>query len=106
MSDEVWIVGVRETSGGATDRGLWDRRKVDREKISADELKTRLTEFVDTMHTVIAGMQEPASGYALDEVQVTVEMGAKGSVSLLGTGGEVSGSGGLQLTFRRAGATG
>jgi len=37
----------------------------------------------------------------LDEVQLSVEINAKGEVGILGTGGSVGGSGAIRLTFKR-----
>ena len=97
-AQEIWIVGVRETS---QDRGPWNRKTVDRDKVTVEQLRERLGPFVAGMHAVIARVQEASGDFPLVEVQVAVEIGAKGSVSLLGTGGEASTSGGMTLTFRR-----
>jgi hypothetical protein len=99
VPQEIWIVGVRETS---QDRGLWNRKTVDRDKVTVEQLQARLGNFVAGMHAVVSRVQEAAGEFPLVEVQVAVEIGAKGSVSLLGTGGEASTSGGMTLTFRRS----
>jgi hypothetical protein len=97
--DRIWVVGVRETK--QSDRGFWDWKKIDREPVDLKTLTDGVASFVAGMHGVIARAEAEAGAWKLDEVQVNVEVGAKGSVSLLGTGGEVSGGGGLTLTFRR-----
>jgi hypothetical protein len=94
----IWVVGVRESA----DRAFWDRSKVDREAVGVDTLRDRLSEFVQAMHSVISQVEGKVGDWSLDELEVSAEIGAKGSVNLLGTGGEVSAGGGLTLTFRRA----
>jgi hypothetical protein len=98
--DHIWVVGVREEQG--VDRGFWDRRKVDREPVPVARLNDEMANLVGGMHQVIARIEAESERWQLDEVQVAVEIGAKGSVSLLGTGGEVSGTGGLTFTFKRS----
>ena len=39
---------------------------------------------------------------SLDSIEVTLELNAKGEVSILGSGVEVGGSGGVKLTFKRS----
>ncbi|MDX6707233.1 MAG: hypothetical protein QOI48_3079 [Solirubrobacteraceae bacterium] len=97
-TNEIWIIGVRE---GSLDRGPWLRKTVERDKVTVEELSARLGGFVAGMHAVISKIQATSREFPLVEVQVAVEIGAKGSVSLLGTGGEASTSGGMTLTFRR-----
>lgn len=97
VPDHIWVVAVEE----ADDRAFWDRRKVDREKLELGVFQTKMAEFVASMQAVIARVEEEAGRWRLDEVQVAVEIGSKGSVNLLGTGAEISSTGGLSLTFRR-----
>jgi hypothetical protein len=99
--DHIWVIGVRESDH--PDRAFWDRKKVDREPVPLDRLKDRMAEFTNGMQGVIARVEAEEGRWRLQEVQVAVEIGAKGSVNLLGTGGEVSGNAGLTLTFTRGG---
>jgi len=99
--ESIWVIGVREEDG--LDRGFWDRRKVDREPVPVEKLNNEMAQLVGGMHSVIARIEAESDRWQLEEVQVAVEIGAKGSVSLLGTGGEVSGTGGLTFTFKRSG---
>ena len=79
----IWVVGVRESS---KDRGFWDRSSIDREPVPVEALKQRLGGFVSGMQAIIDHLELAAGEYALDEVTVSVEIGAKGSVSLIGNG--------------------
>jgi hypothetical protein len=42
-------------------------------------------------------------GYQVEEVTLSLEVGASGKVSMFGTGAEVSGKGAITLTLKRAG---
>lgn len=53
------------------------------------------------MQAIIDKAPEQQKGFALDQIQVAVEISAKGHLSLLGTGGELAGKGGLTFTFKR-----
>jgi hypothetical protein len=44
--------------------------------------------------------------YAVESIELSAEVSATGTVSLLGTGGEVSGSGGLTISLKRVSAVG
>jgi hypothetical protein len=97
--EEIWVIGVKE---GKIDRGLWDRRRIDREPIKPHDLAERMATFVAGMQVIIDRVQAASDRWQLDEVTVSVEIGASGSINLLGTGAEVSSSGGLSLKFTRA----
>jgi hypothetical protein len=69
--------------------------------IGAVELQTQLTFFLNKMDIVVQKMPAKVGGFFVDSVEISVEITAKGSVGLLGTGGEVGGSGGLKFTLKR-----
>lgn len=92
-------VVVTEDSG---DRGFFDKFRLSRREIPVEDLKQRLHQFLDTMKDVVQSMPEKFGEFGLDSVTLTVEITAKGQVSLLGTGGEVGGKGGLTFTLKRA----
>lgn len=80
-----------------------DDARYQRRPIPADELQRRFTEFADSMREVLGGLPGTVAGYGVEEVTLTAEVSAKGSVNLLGTGGEVAGRGGITLKFTRRG---
>jgi len=88
---------------GVEERGLFERRVVpgviDVEKLG-DEVKA----FMGAMEKVIGKLSGRVADYDLETISVTAEVSAKGRLSLLGSGGEVGGKGGLTFTFRRSGA--
>jgi hypothetical protein len=70
--------------------------------VSAEELQARLNTFMSTMDQVVTKLPPKVGGFALDSVTLVVEVSAKGTVSLLGTGGEIAGKGGLTFTLKRS----
>lgn len=101
QGDTIWVVGVAET---ASDRGLlFNRAAIERRQVDPAEIGDRLADLVAGLQSAIQRVSSVSAGWRLDELTVAVEIGAKGSVSLLGTGGEVSGSGGVTLKFARVG---
>ncbi|MFC8045241.1 hypothetical protein [Nocardia sp. NPDC057353] len=94
----------REDSDGRADRSLFKRGddfRYGRSEIPADLFRDRVLTFVDAIREIVADIPDSAGEYSLHEVQVTVEVSAKGQLSLLGTGGELAGKGGLTFTFRK-----
>jgi hypothetical protein len=73
--------------------------------VSAEDLRNRVSSFLDSMGDVVAKLPGGFGDFTMDTVTLTAEVSAKGQVSLLGTGAEVAGKGGITFTFRRAGAT-
>lgn len=101
--EKIVIFGL-EKGEASKDRGVFDRLqnlRYGHGQIDPDELKERLTKFLNSMESVIQGVRDEFGGFALDSVTLTVEVSAKGQVSLLGTGGELAGKGGLTFTLKR-----
>ena len=65
--------------------------------VEVKEIKTQLSNFLASMQEILDGIPEKVTGYELESVDISVEINAKGTVSLLGTGGELGGTGGLTL---------
>ena len=85
----------------AEERGIFSR-KIARDVIDVDKLGNEVTAFMNAMQEVIGKLSEEIGNYHMETISVTAEVSAKGQVSLLGTGGEVAGKGGLTFTFKRA----
>lgn len=101
----ISVFGLEDTDPGRTDR-LSLRRLDDwraaRTQIPAEELRSRLGDFVATMQGVIASLPQRADEFQLNAVTFSAEVSAKGTVSLLGSGGELAGQAGITFTFTRA----
>lgn len=82
-----------EQSDGATGRK--------RSRLSADDLKQNMGEFLDVVEDAFEKAQKPKSGMRLEEVELLVEINGKGQISLLGTGGEAGAKGAIVLKFKR-----
>jgi hypothetical protein len=84
----------------ATLKRLQDWRLA-RTEIPTDVLRERVANFLASMREVIATPPDAYGDYSLDQIQVSAEVSAKGQLSLLGSGGELSGKAGLTFTFNR-----
>ncbi|KPQ33831.1 MAG: hypothetical protein HLUCCA11_16895 [Phormidesmis priestleyi Ana] len=110
--------GRRDTGGGwgATEprRSRFDaiqqirEQTVKRSRVSvkSDKLKSQMQELVATVNDLFDTTEpnpivEPAHGLQLEEITLSVQVNAKGELSILGTGGEIGGSGGITLKFAR-----
>jgi len=99
-NQEIIILGMEDED----DRSLWwraDEARYGREIVSARALADRVEEFVNSMRTVLGELPEVVGQYEIDQITVAAEVSAKGKVSLLGSGGELAGKGGLTFTFRK-----
>jgi hypothetical protein len=103
--NEIQIFGLEEP--GEDERGSWFKKsselKVGRGEVNADELKLRLERFLTGMQDVVDSIPEFLGSFRLDSVTIAAEVSAKGSVSLLGTGGEIGGKGGITFNLKRNG---
>ncbi|MFI6086059.1 hypothetical protein ACIBBB_34845 [Streptomyces sp. NPDC051217] len=100
----ISVLGLEDTDQGRTDRMALRRLeewRAARTEISAEELQSRLGDFVATMRGVIASLSQEAGEFQLNEVTFSAEVSAKGTVSLLGSGGELAGQAGITFTFTR-----
>ena len=93
----VSVLGFEDTE----QRGLFERRLV-REVIDVDKLADEVSAFIGGMGKTIERLSAPVGDYHLDTVSLTAEVSAKGTLSLLGTGGESTGKGGVTFTFKRS----
>lgn len=113
------VIAVEGERGGGDTGGGWStqprRSRVDaitrtrqqqRVGIKASILKAQMQDMIDVVDEVFA--QDPkslkdkeSSGLQLEEITLSVQVNAKGELGILGTGGELGGSGGLTLKFVR-----
>ncbi|GGR74015.1 MULTISPECIES: Pepco domain-containing protein [Streptomyces] len=100
----ISVLGLEDTDQNRTDRlslRRLDEWRVARTEIPAAQLQARLHDFVATMRDVLASLPQGAGEFRLNEVTFSAEISAKGTVSLLGSGGELSGQAGITFTFTR-----
>jgi hypothetical protein len=63
-------------------------------------LRSNLKAFLGTISDLVAGVPESVAPFDLDEIELTVEINAEGSVQLVG-GLKVGASGGITLRLKR-----
>ncbi len=105
----IWIITEETASsdGGknAIDTGAnygdEDKNGRKRSRLSADDLKQNMGEFLDVIEEALEKAEKPKSGMVLDEVELSVEVNGKGQVSLFGTGREAGGKGAIKLKFKQ-----
>jgi hypothetical protein len=106
--EHVWVLGF----GG--DEEDVERRlsfrpqdaRLGRRPVPTLQLQENVTAFVSAMGQAIAGVPAVLAGYSVDSIEISAEISATGKVSLLGNGGELTGSGGISFTLTRVKATG
>ena len=105
MAEEtIKIFGREDFDGDDRAGGLFDRAsslRLGTGEVDKDTLRRRLSSFLETLRDVIEGTPVFLGAFEVESVTLTVEVSAGGSVSLLGMGGEVGGSGGLTFTLKR-----
>jgi hypothetical protein len=90
--DTIWIV----TAAPSTSRG---QPRVT--EISLDELSLNINIFIEQMRTILERTPEKIGKFDLAEIEIHTEISAKGTLVILGTGGEIGANGGLKFVFRR-----
>ena len=88
--DTIWVVtGEPVTRGG----GL--------KELQVDDLSVNLNLFLSQMDRVLEKTPEKLGKFKFVEFEVHAEITAKGTLAILGTGGEAGATGGLKFLFRR-----
>jgi hypothetical protein len=71
-----------------------------RVQISAEDLKREIGNLMTVVGEVF-DQARPEAGLSLEDVELSIEISSEGQISILGSGGKISGSGGIKLTFKR-----
>jgi len=74
---------------------------VSHNRVKTDTLRDNLESLLGKLNGVMSSLPAEIGQYDLTEMTLAVSVTAKGSVSLLGSGGEVSGQGGITLKLTR-----
>jgi hypothetical protein len=99
-TDSLSVLGYEDDE--EMERGVFDNRLV-RNVIDVQKLEDEVKSFLGALERIIGNLSQEVGKYRMETVTVTAEVNAKGKVSLLGSGGEVGGKGGLTFTFKRSG---
>lgn len=106
-SNEILVFVRKTASATPSERGssaLTDtiqRASTEVIKVNLERLQTELGKLIQGFGTALMSVPNALGEYQLDEVQVTVEVTAEGTVGLLGSGGTVAGQGGVSLLFKK-----
>ena len=92
--DEVWVV----TSEPSAMRGGPRQLK----QLKVEDLGLNINLFVEQLGSMLEKTPEKVGKFHFDEFEVYAEITGKGTVAILGTGGEVGATGGLRFVFRRS----
>ena len=90
--DTIWVV-TGETV--VRREGGMKQRKV-------EELALTVNLFIEQMGSILEKTPEKVGKFQFDEFEVSAEITGKGSLAILGTGGEIGATGGLRFVFRRS----
>ena len=93
FTSDTMLEGGKSWMGGLIER---------RAKVSPETLQNNLTAFLGLMEKAISGIPQLLGGYALEEIELSLEVGAEGEIGLLGTGGKLSGKGSISLKLKRS----
>lgn len=69
--------------------------------VPADTLASNVKEFLENLQTVLSNPPEDVGSFKVDSISITAEISAKGTLNILGTGGELAGKGGITFVFTR-----
>ena len=69
--------------------------------IDPDVFQERLLAFLGSMDKALQKSPPTVGGFLVDSMSITLEVSAKGSISLLGTGGETGAKGGITFVLKR-----
>ena len=86
----IWVVTGEPTTRG---RNL--------KELKIEELSININLFLEQMDGVLEKTPEKLGKFQFVEFEIHAEVTAKGSLALLGTGGEAGATGGLKFVFRR-----
>jgi hypothetical protein len=68
--------------------------------IPPESLQEKLSTFLRSMNTALGGIPALLGAYKVDEIELSLEIGAEGELSILGTGGKITGTSGITLTLK------
>ncbi|MDQ5821107.1 MAG: hypothetical protein M3540_06685 [Actinomycetota bacterium] len=103
---KIWVLALADDTEADEDedRGaVLDRltARYQRTKLPSKQLRENLGGFLDSMEEVVGRIPQALGSFSVDKVELSAEISAKGTVSLVGTGGELGATGGITITLVR-----
>ena len=71
-----------------------------RVQVNVEDLKREIGNLLGVVGDVFDQARNE-TGMSLEEVELSIEVSSEGQISILGSGGKISGSGGIKLSFKR-----
>ncbi len=96
---EIWVVAAPTPKPYASgEKGLMDST-ARLAKLDLNVVKDNLTSFFESVKEMLSGIPKLVEPYKVDEIEVTFEITAEGSIQLLG-GVKAGASGGLSVKLK------
>lgn len=73
--------------------------------LKIDDLSVNVSLFIEQMGNLLEKTPEELGKFHFEEFEVYAEVTGKGTLAILGTGGELGATGGLRFVFRRSTAS-
>ena len=91
-----------DTGGGFGSSVVQQTRKslTQRVQVNVEDLKREIGNLLGVVGDVFDQARNE-TGMSLEEVELSIEVSSEGQISILGSGGKISGSGGIKLSFKR-----
>jgi len=99
--DTIYVFGLKEDAARFSLFKKKEELEYGRTPVPLKELKQNLAAFLENMDNMLQQLPDRIGEFHLDTMTITVEVSAKGSLSLLGSGGELAGKGGITFTLTR-----
>lgn len=81
--------------------GLIQLNILEHQKVPVSRIADQMNGVIDGLKSILDKLPTVLGNFHLTEMTVALEISAKGSVSVLGTGGEAAGKGGVTLKLTR-----
>src|SRR5437016_9427911 len=91
--DTIWVV---------TGEPLVTRGSGGLKQLKVEELSVNINLFLEQMGSLLEKTPEKLGKFHFEEFEVYAEVTGKGTLAILGSGGELGAKGGLRFVFRRS----
>jgi hypothetical protein len=71
-------------------------------KLKVEELSVQINLFLGQMDNILEKTPQEVGKFQFDSFEISAEITAKGSLAILGTGGEAGAKGGIKFVFKRS----
>ncbi len=98
--DSITIIG-REFESTTRGKGIGLNEKLKLSEVSGKKLKKEITKITNSLSQIIEQNEVTVNNFTLDEIAIKLEVSASGKIAILGNGVSTSGTGGIELKFKR-----